>query len=200
MLQLLRFGGTFRNKDLAAVLQVSPQYCAVLLRQLVALGEIQRMGRNRGTKYCAGPGLGVEGYGTARGDEDEEGVWHHLAAHVPEFAYARASRTGLLHLRTRNQVKQILLGLERRRFVILDLQDIQTVSFAFADEVVNQWQRWFRMRIETINTNEQVRRMLELAKKRPPPDPLQSRRVPDGERTTLEQRQAQMREMGARHR
>ncbi len=74
-------------------------------------------------------------------------IWEQLADVLPDFAYVRLVIYGRRFLR-RSEAKRICAGLEQKRWVVLDFEDVEEVGEAFAYEMlfVPHW-----MRFEAIN-------------------------------------------------
>ena len=65
---------------------------------------------------------------------------------------------------TADQARRIMVGLEKFEKVILDFKKVESIGQAFADEIFRVWKsKHPRIKIEPINTNENVSFMLERA-------------------------------------
>ena len=121
-----RWPGGFRNKHLAQALGVSRARASQLLASRVLSGELATVDEGR-RKYVRGRDSGTSG-GVARGALAHS-LWKSIARDCACLAYVAFSSLGLSQLRTRQQVRAALRGIEYPRcFLVADFEGVHAIS------------------------------------------------------------------------
>jgi hypothetical protein len=156
---LLNKPAGFRNKHFAEALGVSQSRACRLLAPRVLSGELARTGEGRG-KYVRGTDAGTAAGGVARGGAPG-GLWSELAKDCPRLAYVALSRLALTDLRTRQQVRAALRGLDYdRHYLVVDFEGVHSISQAAAQELFLKVPRYMLMLVEPINMEPVVARIV----------------------------------------
>jgi hypothetical protein len=128
-----KWPGGFRNKHLAQALGVSRARASQLLASRVLSGELATVDEGR-RKYVRGRDSGASG-GVARGALAYS-LWKSIARDCACLAYVAFSSLGLSELRTRQQVRAALRGIEYpRRFLVADFEGVHSISRAACAEL-----------------------------------------------------------------
>ena len=128
-----RWPDGFRNKHLAQALGVSRARASQLLASRVLSGELATVDEGR-RKYVRGRDSGASG-GVARGSLAHS-LWRSIARDCACLAYVAFSSLGLSQLRTRQQVRAALRGIEYpRRYLVADFEGVHSVSRAACAEL-----------------------------------------------------------------
>ena len=150
----LRDLGTFQARQIVRQTGLSRQVVNRQLRRMVVANELVRTGMRRGVRYMAGPGSHLIWEGTARGARRFD-TWSELAKAFADFGYIRLSLHGA-QLLTRQQARNAVAGLEFRRFLVLDFEDIERATEAFLDELFER-----HLQPQPINASPSIRAALE---------------------------------------
>ena len=149
----------FRNKHFAEAFGVSQSRACRLLAPRVLSGELARTGEGRG-KYVRGTDAGIAAGGVARGAL-AGGLWRGLAEECPRLAYVALSRLALTDLRTRQQVRAALRGLDyHRQFLVVDFEGVHSISPAAAQELFLKVPREMFLFVEPINMDPVIARIV----------------------------------------
>lgn len=153
----------FASRHLRQLLGISSQQTAVHLNRLVATGELIRTGTGNGTKYQPGPNWEKVGIASTALTSNTRSVWTEIARRCPLLVYVEL-RSFRRSFRLRSQVLDVFPELDENAIIVVDLDDIEDVSDAFADALHTFLDEHYGRLWLLINAAPQVKAVLDRAR------------------------------------
>ena len=151
---LARWPAGFRNKHLAQALGVSRSRASRVLKALLRSGELARVGEEL-KRYVRGPDCGRPHGGVARASPPN-GFWRRLVQDCPTVAYVALGNLDGPGLRTRQQARALLRGVDNQSYLVVDFEGLHSVSETACQEFLVKLPRRRGIAVQPINLEPAV--------------------------------------------